>query len=59
MDPLFSEFGQPSPLFEEQLEEVRGETSASLYIPQTQLLQTLTHMHHNEDNTCYTLSSSL
>lgn len=53
MDPLFSEFGQPSPLFEEQLQEVRGETSASLYIPQTQLLQqTLTHMHHNEDSTC-------
>jgi len=39
MDPLVSELGQALPLFEEQLEEVRGEASTALYVAQTQLLQ--------------------
>ena len=61
MDPLLSELGQSLPLSEEQLEQVRGETSAALYVPQTQLLQPNTHTSdyraNNTDNTvncrCY------
>lgn len=43
MDPLLSELGQSLPLSEEQLEEVRGETSTALYVSQTQLLKSHTH----------------
>ena len=45
MDPLLSEFGQPLPLSEEQLEHVRGETSTALYVSQTQLLQPNNNTH--------------
>lgn len=49
MDPLLSELGQPLPLSEEQLEEVRGETSTALYVPQTQLLRPVhTHIHTSD-----------
>lgn len=39
MDPLLSELSQSLLLSEEQLEEVRGETSTALYVPQTHLLK--------------------
>lgn len=37
-DPVLGQLGQSMPLSEQQLEQVGGETSAALYVPNTKLL---------------------
>lgn len=47
VDPLLRELGQASPLSEQQLEQVGGEASASINVPNPQLLE---HTHTHSSN---------